>query len=512
MKRVKKVAVSHPIVQKKIDRGLKTSVKEGALASVASNFSLSYFSPFALALNATAVQMGILHAVISLLPAIVQLKAAALIQKFSRKRLTLTGVMGKILVVAPLLLIAYLHWLGVPHMVWLAIFFIGLHYSFTALAHPAWFSWMGSLVPEEKRGKYFARRNRVIGGVGVVAMIIGALILDGIKKSGLNVDVLGLTLIGFGIVFVLSGTSRLWSWFLLKKIYEPKLKVRKKDYFSLMDFLCSCKNNPFGRFSLFAGLFALAVGISTPYWAVYMLRDLNFSYMWYMAIVVAGVIFQVVFFPLLGKFSDRFGNIRLVRTCSILIGLIPFLWMTSAFIADDLWLKLYLLIVPSLVSGFSWAGYNLALNNYIYDSVDGGRRGFGLSYLNLLVGIGGFVGAGIGAGLAWLNIGFMNSMLFIFGVSGIFRVSVALYGSKFLHEVRNVKEYSSQFWIREFAPAQGVVREVHNLGHLVDKVEHYIEGGDEEKLEIEKLEEEKEKINVKEKKLKKKVRQGKTYS
>ena len=480
------VKVSHPIVQRKIKKSLDLSVKEGALSSVSSNFSLSYFAPAALAFNASAVQMGILHAIISLVPSLVQLRAATLIERFTRKKIILSAVMWKILLVLPLLTVGVLHWIGVPHMIWALIALIGFHYACTAIAHPPWFSWMGSLVPKQRRGEYFSYRNRVVGFFGVVTMITGALILDGIKKVGVSYgDAAGFTLLGFGVLLVLSGVFRIWSWKLLSEIYEPKIKIRKKDWFSLKSFLKHCRETPFGRFSLFAAVFTFVAGISAPFWAVYMLRDLGFSYIWYMAIVVSPIIFQLVFLPLLGKFSDKFGNVRLMRTSSLIIGSTPFLWIASVFIGNDLGVKFYLLLVPSLVGGFAFAGYNLALNNYVYDAVSNRKRGFGLSYMNLLIGVCGFLGAGFGSLLAWSGAELMgNSMLFIFAVSGIGRLIVAFYGSRFLHEVRNVKKFSSQFWIREFAPVQGVVREVHHLEHIVEKVEHYIESTDSKKLDL----------------------------
>ena len=473
------VRVDHPIVQKKINRSLELSIKDSALSNVAANFSLSYFSPAVLALNATAVQMGFLYAIISLLPSLVQLKAAALIEKFPRKKIVLAGVMGKILIVIPLIIVGILHWMGVPHMAWVFIVIVGLHYACTAILHPAWFSWMGSLVPEKERGKYFSKRNRIGGFFGVVTMIVGALILDGAKKvGGTYGDVAGFTLLGFGILFILSGIFRLWSWDVLRKAYEPRIKIRKKDHFSVEDFFKHIRETPFGRFSLFAGALALVVGISSPYWVVYMIRYLDFSYFWYMAITVSTVVFQLIFLPLLGKFSDRFGNVKLIRTCSILIGLVPFFWVASVLIGNDLMVKIYLLVVPSLIAGFAWAGYNLALNNYVYDSIGNRKRGFGLSYMNVMIGIGGFFGAGIGALLAWVDVSFMNPMLFIFMISGVGRIFIAFYGSKFLHEVRSVKKFSSEFWVHEFAPAQEVVKEVNSLGQLVEKVEHYISPGD----------------------------------
>ncbi len=468
------VSVEHPIIQKKIDESLKLSVRDGTASSVSSSFGLSYLSPFALVLNATAAQMGILYAIISLLPSIVQLKASKLIQKFSRKKITLWGVMAQIFIWIPIIATGVLFYMGVPHMVWALIVLAGLFYAFSAINYPAWFSWMGSLVPEEKRGKYFARRNRIMGFFGLVAMIIGAVILDYTKELGVGGDILGYTLLGFGILFALGILAKIYSWTILKKQYEPRLKIRNKDGFSFWQFLKMAPSTPFGRFSLFRGVLSIAVGISSPFWAVYMLRDLGFSYMWFMGITVSGIVFQLMFLPLLGKFSDRFGNIKLMRVCSWLLVTTPLLWVGSVFVGGSLTTKLYLLFVPQIVSGFAWAGYNLATNNYIYDAVRQRKRGYGVSYMNLLVGMGTFVGACIGSLIAWIGVSFMSTMLFIFLASGIGRFFVAVIGVKYLKEVRHVKKFSSHYLIREFSPMRGVVREVHHLEHFVKGVEHYI--------------------------------------
>jgi len=469
------VRINHPIVQKKIDESLKLSVRDGAFASVSSGFGMSYLSPFALAMNATSSQIGILHAIIGLIPSIVQLKTSKLIEKFSRKKIVLWGVMIRVLLWIPIILTGVLFYMGVPYMIWVLIALVSLLYTFGAINNPAWFSWMGSLVPEKGRGKYFAKRNRIAGFFGLVTMIVGAIILDFTKSMGASRgNILGYTLLGFGILFVLATSTKLWSWTLLKKQYEPKLKVRKKDGFSLWQFLRTAPSNPFGRFVLFRGVLSIAIGIASPFWTVYLLRNLGFSYIWFMAIIVSSTVFQLLFLPLLGKVSDKFGNIKLIGICSGLMFLVPVLWVVSTLITSDINLKIYLLFVPAMISGFAWAGYNLATNNYIYDAVSTPKRSFGVSYMNLLVGVGAFVGASIGSLIALIGVSFMNTLLFIFLISAIGRLLVPVIGLKYLREVRNVKKFSSQFLIKEFHPMQGIVREIHYLGHLVKKVEHYV--------------------------------------
>ncbi|MDH3352859.1 MAG: MFS transporter [Nanoarchaeota archaeon] len=475
VKKEKVVSVNNPIVQKKINNSLELSIKEGSAASSAIGFGESYISPFAIALNATAAQMGILYAVIGLLPSLVQLKSTTLIEKFPRKKIAITTALWRALLWIPIILTGILSYLGVPHMVWLLILLVGLNYAFGAMASPVWFSWMGSLVPEERRGDYFSRRNRTKGFFGIITMIAGAMVLDGFKKiGGASGETLGFTLLGFGLIFVFAAIARLSSWRLLHKQYEPRLKIKKKDYFSFKDFLKKGISTPFGRFTLFRGAFSVVIGISTPFWTVYMLRDLGFSYVWYMMITVSAVVFQLIFLPLLGKFSDRFGNVKLMKMCTWLIVTNPLWWIASVLITNDLMVKLYLLIIPSIIAGFAAGGFNLAVNNYVYDAVKSTKRSFGLSYMNLMVGVGAFIGAVTGSLLAWINISFMNPILFIFAISATGRLLVAIFGLRLLHEVRHIHKFSSQYLIKEFQPMVGVVREIHYLEHIVKKVEHHI--------------------------------------
>tara|TARA_Y100000310_G_scaffold331173_1_gene404263 strand:- start:8133 stop:8774 length:642 start_codon:yes stop_codon:yes gene_type:complete len=211
----------------------------------------------------------------------------------------------------------------------------------------------------------------------------------------------------------------------------------------------------------------IATNIGGPFFAVYMLRDLGLSYTWFMAITVSGTLFHLAFYPLLGKVSDKYGNIEILKFSCVLMALVPFLWLVSKN-------PFYLVSVPQIVSGFGWAGFWLTTNNYIYDSVKQEKRGLGIAYYNLLNGIGLFVGAGIGAGIALLPISFMNKMLFIILISGLARLSVALFAKRNLREVRHVPHFSYTFITREFHPAQGLVKEVHKLNHIAEKIEHYI--------------------------------------
>lgn len=453
MKKDEVIEVS-PAVEQKIRHSLDTSIVEGSFAAAMNGFGVSYFSPFAIALNATSSQVGLMSALISLLPSVVQLKGARLIEKFSRKKVVVTGVLLQALMFVPLILLG-LFFSGTSWVVWAVISFVCLIYGFGSVAYPAWFSWMGSLVPEDHRGRYFARRNRITGFFGLVSMIAGAFILEQFK-------ILGWVMIGFGILFALAGICRFIAMLLFKKHYEPKLVIHKKDYFSFWSFLKHL-DTPFGRFAVYTTLFKIALGIATPFFAVYILRDLNLGYLWFMVISVAGTLFHLLFLPVLGKFGDKYGNIKLLKLASFCFMISPFLWMVSKN-------PYYLMSVPKLFGGIAWAGLGLASGNYIYDAVRQEKRSFGLAYFNLLNGVGMFVGAGIGSLIALANIAFMNKILFIFLISGILRILLFAFDSGLLREVRHVDKFKYQFLVKEFNPVQGFVREIHGLEKFGHKI------------------------------------------
>lgn len=454
----------HPVVAEKINKSLDLSIKEGGFASGLSGFGSSYFSPFAIALNASSSQIGVLGALAGLLPGFVQLQSSKLIEKFSRKKVLIISAIFQILILIPIIFSGVLFFYGYNHMAWVAIGLIILFYSIGAIGGPMWFSWMGSLVPENCRGKYFSKRNRVTGFFGLVSLVVGGLILNYFKTAGH-------ILIGFGVLFSIAFILRGISITLLAKQYEPKLKIRKKDYFTFFQFLKKAPETPFGRFAIFITFLWIAIGIGSPFFAVYMLRNLGFSYFWFMIITVSGVLFQLMFLPVIGKMSDKFGNSFLIKISSFLFFLTPFLWVASAYLGlSDFALKMFLVFIPEVFGGFAWAGYNISVNNYSYDSIRKEKRSFGISYLNFMAGIGVFFGGLIGAGLALINISFMNIILFIFAVSGIARLLVVLIGSKYLKEVRHVEHFKSQFIYKEIKPMQGFVRELHHINDKDGKV------------------------------------------
>src|SRR5690606_4806420 len=89
-----------------------------------------------------------------------------------------------------------------------------LYHAAAHIIAPQWTSLMGDLVPERKRGRYFGHRNRLATIASCAALIGGGLVLHAL-------DINGLPLIGFAILFLIAFFARLYSARNLGKMHEP---------------------------------------------------------------------------------------------------------------------------------------------------------------------------------------------------------------------------------------------------------------------------------------------------
>lgn len=435
------------------EKTMKLSIKEGCVSSVMSGFGDSNISLFALSLNANNLQMGFLSSFPGLISPISQIFGSRLMEKYRRKKIIVASVTLHALMWFPMLILALLFYKNIfaSHLATILLVFYSIYAVFGAIAGPAWFSLLGDIVPEGIRGKYFSRRNKICGTIALVTTLIAGFFLDFFETKGL-------ILIGFSILFFIAGVFRLVSAKLFTKHYEPKFKLEKGYYFSIWQFIKKAIHNNYGRFVIYVALMHFATAIAGPFFAVYMRRDLGFSVLTFTLVNISASIFSILFMPLCGKFSDKYGNRELLRIGSILIPFLPALWLFSKS-------PYYLAFVPQLIGGVGWAAFNLAVSNFVYDSVSPQRRALCVAYLNVLVGVGVFFGSILGGFLAYyLTISFMNILLFIFLISSILRLAVALTILPSIKEVRKVKkpEINPLMYFREILPSRGEFLNMHH--------------------------------------------------
>ncbi len=412
-------------------KACKISINEGSASSAGSGFGDSFIVPFAEALKANAFHIGLLSAFSGLISPIAQHFGNKLMEKFSRKQIVKEFVLLQALVWIPIAVLAFISWKSIPsYFPWILIALYVLVSIFGGLAHPAWFSWMGDIVPENHRGKYFSRRNLITGIIGIVAAILGSLLIKQFKITGL-------TFIGFGILFFLSFAFRFTSFSYFKKQYDPKFKLNKKSEFSLVDFIKRFDN--YGKFAVYQAFFNFAISIASPFFSFYLLKELGYNQnlFLFMIISMSSSVFTLMFYPLAGKLSDKYGNLSLLYIANIFFILSPLVWLFS----QNLY---WLILVPGIVAGIANAAYSIGTTNFTYDSISHPeKRGTCIAHTNLLVGIGVFLGSILGGLLlkyfSSIQLAF-NAFFIIFILGALARLVVAIYFLPKLEEVKSVKK------------------------------------------------------------------------
>ncbi|MEK6872299.1 MAG: MFS transporter, partial [Nanoarchaeota archaeon] len=401
---------------------------------------------YALALGASNLLIALLSTLPGLLGNLNQLTTLNLIKKQSRKSIVMTAVILQALLWIPLIGLGIWYMLAPDFRKTIPLFLLFV-YSFLIMSgssgSPAWNSWMRDLVLKNS-GRYFGMRNRIMHICIIFSMFVASGILTFFKTTT--------PIIGFCIIFAIAGAARLISAFFLLRQYEPKFKYSDEAYFSFYDFVKKMLFNNFGRFVLLVSLISLATNFAGPFFAVYMLQELQFSYVQFTFVSTAALVSMIFFLPRWGDFADKFGNVRVMQFNAILIALIPLLWFASIFFSSlSIWFIVFYLVALELYSGYAWAGFNLSAGNFIYDAVTKERMAFCVAYFNIINAFCAFVGAILGAFIASQKIQIfgIEGLVLLFLLSFIGRCLVAIYMQTAIREVRQVSDFKLKEHIKQ---------------------------------------------------------------
>ena len=446
-----KQEVNQEIAKKQ--KALKVSIHEGAASSLSLSIGETYITPFALALKAQPFHIGIINSFSGLISPLAQFFGSKILEKYTRKKIVLFSALIQSLLWIPIVLLAFAFWKGMfqENAIYFLLIFYSLLSALGGLLYPAWFSWMGDLVPEKERGKYFGNRTRILSAVGLIGVLIGAFVLDAFKTRGL-------LLFGFASLFLAASLFRFVSYIILHKQYSPQFKLKKKYYFSLLDFLKRFDN--FGKFAVYQALFNFVLMIASPFFAVYMLQELNFNYITFMIVTIRSTIYYLIFVTLIGKFSDKYGNRLLLHTGAFLFSINPILWI---FIKSPL----LLILIPQMIVGLANAALVIGHINFTYGSVSKEHRAICTAYANILIGIGVFFGSLLGGLIInYAHPSFINTFVFVFLISAIGRFAVSFIFLKILKDEKKFPSLPPQH-IHLFHPFKTIHSEIGWVKHVM---------------------------------------------
>lgn len=407
---------------------LRLSQQEAAASSIMTATSDNFFNAFAIYLRASVTQMGWLTAIPQLTGAAAQLLSVWIGAHYNRRKLiVVTATLQALVVAAMALLAAFAGNRAVTVLIALAV---GYHAAMY-LIQPQWRAWMGSIVPQRRRGAFFAQRTRLTMASSFVVFIGGGALLSLSER-------LGIAWLGFLLLFSAASLGRGLSAWLLWRMHDPEIPADGKTpplqsrvfRQTLRLFRESLHDPTFRHYSLFVAGMQGMVAISAPFFAVYQLQYLEFSYFQYSITSVTSIVVQFVTLSAWGRFSDRFGNRLTMIITSLIIPLLPLLWLVSG--------NFYYLLLVQAISGFAWSGYTLSTANYLYD-IRPHRTNFavyaavqsGLGAILVFCGAlaGGYLAAAAPNLLALLpeNLQLRSPVLLVFATSAILRFAVVVW-------------------------------------------------------------------------------------
>ncbi|MCB0282884.1 MAG: MFS transporter [Calditrichaeota bacterium] len=342
-----------------VKRNLRLSLIDGAFAHIYANLTGGIFLPaFALVLGANSFKIGLLAA-IPFLATIAQLYGSRLVEKSSsRKKPAVIYSLVSRLLWLPAIILIFLYARKDPAdlLLYFILIFVFVH-IFASISGVSWLSWMSSLVPVEIRGRFFGLRNSVLGVVTIVVTITGGLFLDYYKIKSVNplTD-------AFIILFIIALFSSLLSSFFLNRKSEPQEHIPTAQPYREL-FRQAWSNINFRHMLRFATIWSFAVNFATPFFVVYMLNELHFSYTLISIVTITAALADMAGMGFWGHLADQHGNRPIMMICAAFGSVMPFLWIFTYTdqISQFVWIPLL-----HLLGGFFFSGYTLSSVNMVF--------------------------------------------------------------------------------------------------------------------------------------------------
>jgi MFS family permease len=261
----------------------------------------------------------------------------------------------------------------------------------------------------------------------------------------------------FMVMFGIAALVRYLSYRACTRMFEPAYSPPPDSSFTFWQFVRRAPQSNFVKFVIFVGAFYFGAFVSAPFYIPHVLKVLNREQWEWVIIDIGSTTSALLTFIYWGHFSARFGNKATIAFTSIVISIVPALWI----LCDNL----YWLIAVQCLGGTLWAGFNLSCANYIMEACSPPKRARCFAYYNVFVGAGSFLGAMVGALLvkkanphfafAGMEFSVRSSLSYVFIVSVLLRFIPCFYLIRLFRELRKeVQPFAVRDWALEIVGAR----------------------------------------------------------
>ena len=389
--------------------GARLLIAEAGVSAVPQAVHGQFIAALAIRLGASTLQIGLLTATTYLVSALCQLSAARLIGVLGgRKRMIITTVLLSAL---PWLFLVVVPFIPSAARIWALIPLAALALALLLISDPAWGSWVSDLVPRGRRGRFLGLRGSAITLVIVAVGVTAAAVLDKLDEK---------VIWGFATLFAVALVARLVSAFIFMRVVDPRPDLRIQAGESPWTQLTRLGKSTLGRYGRFTFAFNLCIGLMAPFIAVYILRDLEVTYLTFVSLGVASSLANTVMMPLWGRLADL-KSTKLVLAISVTIMAVhPMLWLVSS--------QTWYLFLLYIVMGIGGAGFVVSAYNFVLEESEDEKRPAAVGNFRATAFLGVFGGALIGGIIAsHVPTLFSYQVLTMLALSSVLRiVTVAL--------------------------------------------------------------------------------------
>ncbi|MDP8262973.1 MAG: MFS transporter [Candidatus Ancaeobacter aquaticus] len=376
------------------DKALRYSIIDGGLSSVMDAIAGGIFlTGFALkVLHAEPHQIGIL-ASLPMFANLTQIIGSYIIEKSGHRKMFcfINMFLGRLI----WLLVAMLPFaIFAPLADWrifVLVIIIGFSNVFQALSGVAWLTWMSAVVPANKRGTFFGKRNMVTSACGVVVALVGGKFITlWTNHYGQDSPYGYVILFAVGVLFGLAA-----SLFLVRIPDVEPTQEHDKKKFDVSIMFQPFKDRNFLILTLYVSAWTFAVQFAGPFYTVFMMQDLNISLSAIAVFTTLSTLVTVFMMKIWGPISDKLGNKPVMIVSGWFLVLTPFIWLFALP-------KMYIIpiIVAFTITSAFTAGATLTQNNILIKLSPEQGRSIYFGLFASVVGIIGGVAPVIGGYLA----------------------------------------------------------------------------------------------------------------
>ncbi len=326
-------------------RSLRASVSEGIVAEVFTACAgATVLTGWALALKLGPFLVGVMTA-LPFFAQFIQFPAAWLTSTFGHRRVAMVAVCLSRQVMLPLCVLPWLP-LTLEGQQRLLVAVAAVSAVLGVIGNNAWVAWMGELVPESFRGRFFGRRTALCTLGGTLASLVAGVLMDKLRPP----EGVGL---GLPLLAALACVAGVVTTVLMARQHDPAPHKEKAK----LDFhvaLLPLRDDRARRVLVYQVAWNAAVGLSAPFYAFHMLKNLEMGFLT-MALYLAAVAgMRILAAPLWGRIIDRLGAQPVLLACSLGISVVPLIWLfpTATF--------LWPLLMDVVLAGVLWGGHGLA--------------------------------------------------------------------------------------------------------------------------------------------------------